>query len=243
MGLHLKRKKERVFLLSLMYRLSKLLFILKPKSRFNLYLTLEWVFDRLAHEESFTYFSYENHPLRQQTINFIKKQVALTDTVLDLGSGYGDMSNKLADFSEKVVGVDYMKGYVEIARSKYNKPNLEFINGDAFDYIKTCPEEFDVIILSHILEHIDDPLDFLKKCAPHAKKIFIELPDYDKTYLNHYRTQLKNKIQYTDADHIWEFDREELLELIKDVNLKVIETEFRFGVIKVWCETTGSKIK
>jgi hypothetical protein len=54
--------------------------------------------------------------------------------------------------------------------------------------------------------------------------------------LNHYRTQLKNKIQYTDADHVWEFDREELLELIKDADLNVIETDFRFGVMKVWCE-------
>jgi hypothetical protein len=73
MGLHLKREKERVFLLSFLYRLSKVLVILKPKTRFNLYLTLEWVFDKLAHEESFNYFSYESHPLRYHSINFIKK--------------------------------------------------------------------------------------------------------------------------------------------------------------------------
>ncbi|KJS07069.1 MAG: hypothetical protein VR77_02320 [Flavobacteriales bacterium BRH_c54] len=70
MGLHLKREKERVLLLSLIYRFSKLLAILKPKTRFNLYLTLEWIFDRLAHEESFNYFSYENHPLRYHTHGF-----------------------------------------------------------------------------------------------------------------------------------------------------------------------------
>ena len=237
MGLYLKREKERVFLLSFIYRLSKLLVILTPKTKFNLYLTLEWIFDRMAHEESFNYFSYENHPLRYHTINFIKKQVKPTDKVLDLGSGYGDMSNKFADFSKKVIGVDYVKGDVEIAKSKHSKSNLEFIYGDAFDYLKTCKEKFDAIILSHILEHIDEPLDFLKKCVPHTKKIFIELPDYDKTYLNHYRIQLNNKIQYTDADHVWEFDREELLELIKDAELKVIETDFRFGVMKFWCET------
>lgn len=174
--------------------------------------------------------------MRYHTINFIKKQVELTDKVLDLGSGYGDMSNKLAEFAKKVVGVDYVKENVEIAKSKHAKYNLEFIYGDAFDYLESCNEKFDVIILSHILEHIDEPLDFLKKCVPHAKKIFIELPDYDKTYLNHYRTQLNNKIQYTDADHVWEFDREELFELIKNCGLKVIETDFRFGVMKVWCK-------
>ena len=237
MGLHLKREKERVFLLSLIYKLSKMLFFLSSKRRFNLYLTLEWVFDRLAHEESFNNFIYEEHPLRFYTIEFIKKRVEITDKVLDLGCKFGEMSNKIADFSEKVVGVDFVMGDIKFAKSKYNKSNLEFIHGDAFAYLKTCSEKFDVIILSHILEHIDNPLEFLKQCSLYSKKLFIEVPDYDKTYLNYYRTSLNNKLQYTDADHVWEFDRKELLGLIEGADLRVIETEFRFGVIKVWCGT------
>jgi SAM-dependent methyltransferase len=237
MGLHLKREKKRVFLLSFFYKISKILFIVSSKRRLNLYLTLEWIFDRLAHEESFNYFPYEKHPLRFHTINFIKKHVTPTDIVLDLGSGYGDMSNKLAELSKKVVGVDYVKGDVEIAKSRHTKPNLKFIYGDAFKYLESCNQKFDIIILSHILEHIDNPIEFLKKCVPYTKKIFIEVPDYDKTYLNHYRTLLNNKIQYTDADHVWEFDREELFELIKNCNLRVLDSDFRFGVMKIWCET------
>lgn len=236
MGLHLKREKERVFLLSLIYRISKIIFWLTPRKKLNLFLTLEWIFDRLAHEETFNYFSYENHPLRFHSFNFINKGLKPTDCVLDLGSGHGDMSNKMADFSKKVVGVDYVMGDIEIAKSKHNKPNLSFIYGDAFDYLKDCKEEFDVIILSHIIEHIDNPKDFIEKCIPHTKRIFIEVPDYDKTYLNHYRTLLNNKLQYADADHVWEFDREELVELIKSTGLNIIDSEFRFGVMKIWCE-------
>ena len=237
MGLKLKREKERVFLLSFIYKLSKTFFFLSSKRKFNLYLTLEWIFDRMAHEESFNNFTYEEHPLRFYTIKFIKKRVEITDKVLDLGCKFGEMSNKLADFSEKVVGVDFVMGDIEFAKSKYNKSNLEFIHGDAFEYLKTCAGKFDVIILSHILEHIDNPLEFLKQCSSYTKKLFIEVPDYDKTYLNHYRTSLNNKLQYTDADHVWEFDRVELFELIKDAGLTIVESEFRFGVIKVWCET------
>ncbi|MCO6500003.1 MAG: methyltransferase domain-containing protein [Vicingus serpentipes] len=203
----------------------------------NLFLTLEWIFDRLAHEESFKYFSYDEHPLRIYTINFIQRHLEPSYTVLDLGSGYGDMSNKIAKSCKKVVGVDYVYGDIEIAKSKHSRKNLEFVYGDAFDYLNETEELFDVIILSHIIEHIDNPNDFLKKCIPHTKEIFIEVPDYDKTYLNHYRSILNNKLNYADTDHVWEFDREELTKLITEVGLEIVESEFRFGVMKFWCHT------
>jgi hypothetical protein len=36
---------------------------------------------------------------------------------------------------------------------------------------------------------------------------------------------------------VWEFDRQELFEILKKCNLKIIDCEFRFGVIKIWCES------
>jgi hypothetical protein len=41
---------------------------------------------------------------------------------------------------------------------------------------------------------------------------------------------------YTDSDHVSEFERTELEGLITDSGLKVIRAEFRFGVMKYWCE-------
>lgn len=236
MGLHLKRKKERVFLLSFIYKLSKILFFLSSKRKFSLYLTLEWIFDRLAHEESFNNFSFDQHPLRVYSIEFLKKRISKTDNVLDLGCKFGEISNKIADFVNKVVGVDMIVNDIVVAKSRYSKPNLEFVHGDAFEFLKKSDDKFDVIILSHIIEHIDEPIAFLKACAEHSNKVYIEVPDYDKTYLNHYRTKMNNPLQYTDADHVWEFDREELNQVIKDAGFTVNQAEYRFGVQKFWCE-------
>lgn len=239
MGLHLKRNKKRIFLLSIIYRFSKLLFMFSSKKKLNLYLNLEWIFDRLAHEESFKNFHYDKHPLRIYSLEFIQKQISPSDNVLDLGCNLGEISNKIAEFSNRVVGVDYDNNLITIAKTKFNKPNLNFICTDAFSYLEKTTEKFDVIILSHILEHIENPELFLKKCIPYTKKIFIELPDYDKTYLNYYRAVINNELNYTDEDHIWEFDRAELFSLLNVVDLKVIDCEFKFGVIKIWCETSS----
>ena len=236
MGLKLKREKERIFILSFIYKLSKMLFFLNSKRRFNFYLTLEWIFDRLAHEESFKHFSFEEHPLRYYSITFLKQRIKATDKVLDLGCNFGEISNKIAEFAQKVVGVDIIADNIEVAKSRYKKANLEFVHGDAFEFLKNSKDKFDVIILSHIIEHIDEPISFLKECALHCSNLYIEVPDYDKSYLNHYRTKMNNPLQYTDADHVWEFDRIELHQIIKDAGWNVVEAEYRFGVIKFWCE-------
>lgn len=236
MGLHLKRKKKRNLFLSLIYRISKLLIFVSPKYKLKLFLSLEWIFDRLAHEESYKVFDYETHPARLHTISFIKKHVKSNHNVLDLGCNYGEITNKIAEFSNKVVGVDYNQQEINKAKNIFKRNNLEFIHGDAFTYLEKTQDKFDVIILSHILEHLDEPSIFLNKCKEHTQSIYIEVPDFNKSYLNHYRIISESSLNYTDSDHIWEFDRTELFILLNNCNLKIVDCEFQFGVIKIWSE-------
>ncbi len=237
MGLKLNRKKDKNILLSIFYKLFKLFTFIKPQKRLNFFLTMEWIFDRLAHEESFKVFSYDNHPIRIHTLNFIKKNIDTTDSVLDLGCNTGEISNAISNYASKVVGIDYNSQAIKTAKELFQKNNLEFINTDAFEYLAQSDFKFDIIILSHILEHIDNPKSFLEKCKAFTRKIYIELPDFDKTYLNQYRITTKNPLNYTDADHIWEFDREDMKLLIAEAGMKILESDYRFGVMKIWCET------
>jgi hypothetical protein len=61
------------------------------------------------------------------------------------------------------------------------------------------------------------------------------VPDFDRYYLNHYRKDFKLPIIYSDDDHISEFDREEIKQLLRDCNIELIESEFIYGVQKFWC--------
>lgn len=238
MSVKFPRKKDRHFLLSLLYKLDKLMPFSK-EAKLRLYLNLEWIFDRLAHERSFQVL--HPHPVRIESFQFLKAHLSPTYRVLDLGCGTGDLSNQIANCVAQVIALDHDPVLLEWARKNRALPNLSFENGDAETYLASKPESVDVLILSHILEHLDNPIEFLIQSTPYCRFIYIEVPDFDRTPLNHYRKQLNVRLQYADNDHIWEFDRKDMLTLIRKANLKLVNSEFRFGVQKYWCQTDLSQ--
>lgn len=237
MGIKLSRKKPRNFLIGLIYRSQKIL-PLSYRSKLKLFLNLEWIFDRLSHEMAYEYYTAEQNMMRQFSVKYILDHIKDTDVVLDLGCNRGEITYLISKKAKEVVGIDFDKSAIEIAERKYKNHNLAFYNCEALEFLKNNSRKFDVLILSHILEHLDNPEKFLIEFKGHFKKIYIELPDFDKHYLNHYRKDLKMDLIYSDNDHINEFDRHDLKSLLKDCNIKVEEEEFRFGVQKLWCSVS-----
>jgi ubiquinone/menaquinone biosynthesis C-methylase UbiE len=235
MGIKLERKKKANYLGSFAYRFNRIL-PLSAKAKFKLFLNLEWIFERFAHEYSSKYYLPAEHPFRLHTkktlLDFIKEDQA----VLDLGCKAGEMSIYIAEKAKLVVGVDFDKKAISVAQNNYHRDNLTFVCSDAYEYLNKSQIKFDVLILSHILEHLDDPEAFLKRYTPFFKFIYIELPDFEKSHLNKYRKDLNLKLIYTDDDHISEFDRDELSTLITKCGLQIITAEYRYGLQKIWCK-------
>ncbi|MEE9372243.1 MAG: class I SAM-dependent methyltransferase [Saprospiraceae bacterium] len=201
----------------------------------KMFLNLEWIFHRLAHEQSFALYTEENHPVRAKTRSFLLPLIKGDHVVLDLGCKEGVMSNYLASKAKKVVGIDYDAEAIGRATSKYDHDNIEFKAVEALAFLDSTTENFDVLILSHILEHLDHPKKFLKSFKDYFKYVYIEVPDFDRYYMNHYRKDLNMKLVYSDDDHISEFDREELTAILSECNLLVLKTDYRYGVQKYWC--------
>jgi SAM-dependent methyltransferase len=236
MGVKLPRQKESLLIIRFFYLLNRLI-PLSDYTKLKLFLNLEWIFDRFSHEYSFKYFTIEEHPIRIYTKKLLEKLISKKYRVLDLGCHEGKMSNYLADIAYEVVGVDNDSKAIENAKLKYGtKKNLQFYTIDAIDYLQNSTDKFDVLILSHILEHIDNPSEFIQNFSKFFNYIYIELPDFDKNYLNHYRTKLEMKLIYTDNDHIIEFDRFEILELLNKNNLTVLEASHIYGIHRIWCQ-------
>jgi len=236
MGIKLKRQKRRNILLSIIYRIHKL-FPISATKKLKLYLDLEWIFDRLSHETSFDFYDEEKHPVRVHSKEFILNQISASHIVLDLGCKYGNMANYIAKKANRVIGIDFDEKAIDIANKTYKSDNLTFVVAEALSYIKEQSYKFDVLILSHILEHLNDPKTFLQDFTKYFSLIYIELPDFNKTYLNLYRQKVGNSLVYTDTDHISEFDRFELRKLIDACGLHIVQEEYIFGVQKIWCST------
>ena len=235
MGVKLKRKKDRNILLTIIYRVSKVLPFTK-EYKLKLFLNLEWIFDRLAHEMSFSVYDADKHPFRKLSKEFILNKINKNHIVLDLGCKYGDISNYIAEKAKMVVGIDYDDKAILRAKSKYKRDNIIFEVGDAKDYLKKTEYKFDVLILSHIIEHLDNPRFFLNDSKMFFKYIYIEVPDFDRYYLNQYRLDKNIKLIYSDDDHIYEFGRNDLKELIELCGLRIIEEEYKCGIQRIWAE-------
>ena len=81
--------------------------------------------------------------------------------ILDYGCGTGDyITFPLARSGNEVLGIDIHEPSILEARRRYALPNLSFRTGVIQDLLAERLS-FDVIVCSEVLEHLNDPLEFL----------------------------------------------------------------------------------
>ena len=98
-------------------------------------------------------------------------------SVLEVGCGTGLFAYNVAKKGGKVLGIDYSAKAIDLAKSQYSHPNLNFQQIDV-NHIK---EKFDVIVSIGTLEHMDDPLYTLKLFKQHLNSkgyIIITSPNW-----------------------------------------------------------------
>ena len=78
---------------------------------------------------------------------------------LELGSFKGDFTKRLLPFFDDITCVEASDEAIEIARKEYG--HLKFVNA-LFEEV-TLPEKYDNIILTHVLEHLDNPVAVMKR--------------------------------------------------------------------------------
>jgi len=230
--MQLLRKKPRNYKLSLAYKLVRF-WPVSPKRKLKLLLDLSWIFSRLAHESIFK--TDINLKLSDED-DIIVTFIAQDASVLDIGCGHGGVIRRILKKTKNIVGVDYDAYSINKAKERFQDTGVVLICDDIFNYLKQQKDtNFDYIILSHVLEHIDEPELFLKSLKGFAKNFYIEVPDFESTHLNLYRKHVGTDLIYSDADHVSEFTRVELEKIIISCGLQIVKSEFRFGVMKYWC--------
>ena len=236
MGIRVPREKTIPLSVRLAYLANRLPRLTRT-SRLSLLLDLEWILNRLCHEESIALLGRDDHPLRQATARFIESVLPSDAVVLDIGCGSGDLTSMLARSAASVVGIDHDRDCIAMAQDNHRLPNVKFLEGEAEECLVSAETKFDVVILSHVLEHVEDPALLLEKISSRCGLVYLEVPDFEYGPNNEYRRILERPLNFSDVDHLYEFDREELEVLLVGANLEVLSTSHRLGMLRFWCGT------
>lgn len=158
---------------------------------------------RLAYESAGRMFGVDEFHGRALALDdeLLTRAVPEGGTVLDLGCGTGRWCRRAAPRAARVLGIDHDAASVSTARSLTHDPNVEYRVGD----VRAIGDErFDVVLLVHVLEHIDDPGALLHELHRVTCTLLVEVPDFESDPVN--RARLATGAPFSsDADHVREY--------------------------------------
>ena len=168
--------------------------------------------------------------------NFFIDNIKNGESVLDIGCGYGAVSRSVASSKSKskIIGIDIKKENIIKANSYRNMKNLKFIVQDANTdnlFIKS-----DVVILSNVLEHIENRILFLSHIKKYSdpKKILIRVPLFERDWQMPLRKELKINY-FSDEDHKIEHTLNEFKNELSSANIKIDNLSTKWGEIWAVC--------
>lgn len=203
------------------------------RNLFDLENKLNWVIN----ERAMAYGGGE-HPKHRLTRyhDFFIDRLEPGAHVLDIGCGYGAVARSIATRvpGSRVVGIDLDKKRLGQAKNAKNPGNLEFIEADAR---KDIPEgTWDTVILSNILEHIEDRTGFLADVISQARpnQILIRVPLFERSWKMAMRRELGVNY-FSDEEHFIEHQLSEFRKELEESSLQAAELQTLWGEIWARC--------
>jgi len=192
----------------------------------------------LVVDERATAMGAGEHPKHRLTryADFFSGHVGDGDRVLDIGCGGGFVARAIAAArpAATITGIDMDPAKIAIAESVANPPNLRFVVGDA---TRGLPDgEFDVVVLSNVLEHIDARPEFLRAvlAATGARTILLRVPLFERDWRLPMRRELGLPF-VSDPDHRIEHTLAEFAAEIAAAGLVAAEQRLAWGEIWALC--------
>jgi len=130
--------------------------------------------------------------------------------VLDAGCGEGFGTALLAETARSVLAVDYSADAVAAATAAHARPNLEFRQLNLYD-LPQLDRRFDLVTNFQVLEHLDDPVPFLRALRAALK------PDGTLMLTTPNRLTTVSENPY----HVREYVAEELRDLVAPIFARV----------------------
>jgi len=158
--------------------------------------------------------------------NFFLDNIEENHSVLEVGCAYGHLSKSLSQKAKKVLGIDNRDDAISYAKENIKNDNLEFCCSDFFDF--SNEKVFDVVVMSNVLEHIDDRVKFLKKASQLADVVLVRVPAFDRHWLIPYKKSLNVEWRLS-LDHSIEHTEQDLRLEVEQANLIIDDLFCKWG--------------
>lgn len=135
-----------------------------------------------AYSDNFDY-AFDNQIILNWYPRRIMALTASTSSVLELGIGHGYTSNHFSSFYRQYLVIDGSKSVIEKFRQQYPGSKAQLIE-TYFEKFDTG-EQFDVIIMGFVLEHVDNPalvLNRFKQFIAPGGRCFVAVPNAESLH-------------------------------------------------------------
>lgn len=147
---------------------------------------------------------------------FASKYIKNTDKVLDVGCGWGWFKNYIPD--SDYMGIEFSEKSIQKCKEK----NINVTSVLIQDFAKK-DEKFDVVVSFQVLEHIENPLFFVKSMAESATEkglIILSVPNLDS-----FMSIRENNYLNLPPHHISWWSKDSLKYIADALNLEVLDYE------------------
>lgn len=162
---------------------------------------------------------------------FFLDNIEQDSKVLDIGCGIGALTYTVSKKAGKIVACDYDANSISIAKRKYSHENIQYIIANATEF--EFEDDFDYIILSNVLEHIQDRVGLLEKLRSLAKFMLIRVPMINRSWITLYKRELGLEYRL-DKTHQIEYTLNGFKDEMKRANLELIHYSIQFG--EIWAK-------
>ena len=163
--------------------------------------------------------------------DFFVERVSSGERVLDLGCGIGALATSIASRSgASVTGIDWSEKNLERARDVVARADgrVRLVHGDITK--DRAPGEFDVVVLSNVLEHISERPERLRRWSEWygSPRFLIRVPAFDREWRVPWKKALGVEWRL-DLTHETEYTMEQLERELEEAGLTLDSVSTRWG--------------
>lgn len=151
--------------------------------------------------------------------------------VLDVGCGNGALAYDLKAHCKSVFAIDINPENIKRAISQFSEQGITYICGDATQY--HFDRDFDAIVLSNVLEHIENRIGFLKRLYANQNQdkppiLLLRVPMINRDWITLYKKEMGVEWRL-DSTHFTEYTFEQIEDELNQADLNIESYSIQFG--------------